>query len=345
MSEPESADLTSAERLQTFVSSAKQSGITDESLVTLLRQHGWSERNAYGALSSYYERTLGLTIPARGPRGEYASEAFMHLIAFISLAFWTTALGQLLFRLIERAYPSNAYYASGTRESVAWELATIIVAFPIFALVSRSIASGLRARPESADSGVRKWLTYLALVIAAIILIGDAVWFISAFLTSALTVPLVLRTLVLTSIAGSIFIYYLGAIRGAATSAARDRLFGGLAGAAAVAGLALGFFSIGAPAHVREVGNDDRRVQNLRGLSLGLHYFAQNKRRLPLNLKALQYDGKDPVTGDSYGYRRLGKTAYELCATFDAADSTPATYPFVHPRGRKCFSLDATLTY
>jgi hypothetical protein len=59
------------------------------------------------------------------------------------------------------------------------------------------------------DSGVRRWLTYIALVIAAIIVITDGVWFIEALIRGELTMRFILDSLVLLVLGGGVFTYYL----------------------------------------------------------------------------------------------------------------------------------------
>jgi hypothetical protein len=44
---------------------------------------------------------------------------------------------------------------------MADELASIIVGFPLFLLVSWGIVRGVRRQPERLESSVRKWLTYI----------------------------------------------------------------------------------------------------------------------------------------------------------------------------------------
>jgi hypothetical protein len=62
------------------------------------------------------------------------------------------------------------------------------------------------------DSGVRKWLTYIALVIAAIVVIGDGVFFINAFLRGELTTRFILDEILLFVLSGGVFGYYLSTI-------------------------------------------------------------------------------------------------------------------------------------
>jgi hypothetical protein len=60
--------------------------------------------------------------------------------------------------------------------------------------------------------------------------------------------------------------------------------------------------------------------------------------------------GRDPATGAPYGYRALDSLRYELCATFDSADSLAGRYDepgrspefWKHGAGTHCYTLRVT---
>ena len=217
----QSKGATSRADLTGFVQTAKKAGVPDDALVALLRHNGWSERRVYAALTDFYEDSLGLRPPGRSGRDGSAREAFLYLLNFITLAFWTIALGQLFYAMINRAFPDRAigvYYSSFLSE-IAFQLATIIVAFPAFLVIRRFIGQELQQRPEAESSPVRLWLTYVALVLAAIIVLSDGIWFLAAFLQGQLTIRFVLDSLVLLVLGGGVFTYYLSGLQKAAPQA------------------------------------------------------------------------------------------------------------------------------
>ncbi len=105
---------------------------------------------------------------------------------FSTLATWASAIGSLIFEFINHWFPDpvsrNLYYDA--RAAMTWQTAAIAVAFPIYVIVMRSILREAAAQPERLQSGVRKWLTYLALL-------GNGgrddlailIWFLDYFLT------------------------------------------------------------------------------------------------------------------------------------------------------------------
>src|SRR5271157_5617175 len=160
-------ELTSkSERLDGFIEAAKSKGASDEFLVNLLREEGWAAKEIYAAFRRRYESLTGLALPARGEgSGESARDAFLYLLAFSTLATWTCALLSLLFTFIDRWFPDPVVagrYYEGSRYEVSSEMACIIVAFPLYLLVMRFILREVEKHPEKVESGVRKWLTYIA---------------------------------------------------------------------------------------------------------------------------------------------------------------------------------------
>jgi Domain of unknown function (DUF5671) len=166
----ESADrMKSSEALYKFLDTARGQGATDETLVGLLRGRGWPEEDVYRALADHYEARGGVAVPAYKRSGS-AKDAFLYLLSFSTLATWTIGLGSVMFTLIERWIRdplTTSYYYSNSYYQMAGSLACIIVAFPVYLFVMRYIVREVDTHPEKLESAVRKWLTYLALLIAA----------------------------------------------------------------------------------------------------------------------------------------------------------------------------------
>lgn len=211
-----SATPSPSDEIIAFVGNAKSHGMTDDFAVSLLRKNGWSDKRIYQAFSTYYAGTLGAPVPKSGGTAEGARDAFYYLINFIALGFWATALGQIFYVLINHWFPDAAqpaYAYRGTlRDQLSWQVAAVIVAFPIFVIAHTAIGRELQHRRDLYDSAIRKWLTYLALVICVVIVALDAIWFVQALLMGQLTVQFVLDSLVLLVIGGGIFTYYQATI-------------------------------------------------------------------------------------------------------------------------------------
>jgi hypothetical protein len=165
--------------VQEFFTSARIQGATDEIIVGLLRGRGWPEEDVYRALADHFEVRSNLAVPVYKRSGS-AKDAFLYLLSFSTLATWTFGLGSVIFTLIDRwikdPLTGSNYYA-GSYYQMADSLACMIVAFPVYLLTMRYITRELEIHPDKLESGVRKWLTYLALLIAALIVVGDLITF------------------------------------------------------------------------------------------------------------------------------------------------------------------------
>jgi hypothetical protein len=210
---------TSKSEIDTFVRVAKERGVEDGALVPLLKQNGWSERRIYRSLTAYYGEFLGIPAPLRSSSGDNARDAFLYLLNFITLSFWTIALGNLCYVLIAHAFPDRVsfnspdVYGYSLMYQISWQLAAIIVAVPAFLAISRVIENELARRPDLIESPIRLWLTYIALVIAATIVLIDGIWFLQALLQGELSIRFFLDSVVLLVLGGGVFAYYFAGLK------------------------------------------------------------------------------------------------------------------------------------
>jgi hypothetical protein len=130
-----------------------------------------------------------------------------------------------------------------------------------------------------------------------------------------------------------------------------NRLFVAATFAIVIAGVAAAFTFLGTPNYERLEAVDEVRVTDLQRIASLLHDKYQNG-----NLPSRLSEGmtlRDPVTKQTYQYRRLDRKHYVLCAVFAAAESSdrgqqyppgaqwlPRDWP--HSAGRACYELDVT---
>jgi Domain of unknown function (DUF5671) len=202
-----------------FINAARAKGATDEFIAKMLKNAGWSQREIERAFYEVYEQLTGLPFPSpRGSAGESARDAFVYLLAFSTLGIWTQALGQLLFIFIEQTFPDTVnsatpFYGSDPSFQIAFCLARLIVAYPVYLLVMRQIVKDLKLYREKSYSGVRKWLTFLTLLIVCLIGIGTLIAFLTSFLRGELTLRFVLKVLVVLLIDGGVLWYYSASLK------------------------------------------------------------------------------------------------------------------------------------
>ncbi|HIK43285.1 MAG TPA: hypothetical protein IGR64_00185 [Leptolyngbyaceae cyanobacterium M65_K2018_010] len=198
-----------------FILSARGQGASDEFISKLLRDYGWPQRDIERAFFEVYETLTGRPLPTpRGGSGEMARDAFFYLLAFITLIVWTQALGEMAFVFIDHLIPDALNRYSGDPSwQVSFALARLIVAYPVYLWLMRQINRDLARNREKYFSGVRKWLTYLTIWVAALIAIGALIVFLSSFLRGELTLRFLLKVLVVLVIDGGVLWYYTAWIR------------------------------------------------------------------------------------------------------------------------------------
>ncbi|UHQ21683.1 DUF5671 domain-containing protein [Lysobacter sp. 5GHs7-4] len=347
------------QELELFVREALMRGQSKEAIAQALGKAGWTAEQTRGMLDAYAD--VGFVVPVPKPRASLsAREAFLYLVLFATLYFVAFSLGSLLFDLINRMWPDAAsgYDASAAilGPSMRWSVAALTIAFPVFAFVSAYLAREVALHPIKRLSPVRRWLTYLTLFVAASVLIGDMTVLVYNLLGGELSVRFVLKVLVVATIAGTAFGYYLRDLRREEVEGAGGRPVGrGLlvsTAAVIVAASVAAIVTTGGPAVQREQRLDARRVQDLTRITYVVNNYVRQHDRLPPDLKALAAQPGmnlsivDPVDGTPYVYRAGEDLDYQLCARFvtDTAsdeDEYGSDSDWLHDVGEHCFDREA----
>lgn len=191
--------------LHLFVKESLAKGQSRAAIKNALSLAGWKEEEAKKALSSFAEVDFPVPVPRRKPYLA-AREAFLYLISFITLYISAFSFGALIFSFTPIWFPDALDYG---RDVSTNTIASLIVAFPIFLVITRALHRGAQMDPERKESRIKKWLTYVTLVVAAAVLIGDSIAVLSSLLGGEVTVRFSLKALTVFLIAGSIFGYYL----------------------------------------------------------------------------------------------------------------------------------------
>ena len=135
-----------------------------------------------------------------------AKDFFLHLGAIAGLYATAIALVNLLFTVIDNAYPAVIEYNYYSSSSISLPVATLIIIFPIFILLSRLVYKTYELEPDKKQLGIRRWLTYITLFVAGIILASDLVTVLYKFLDGQdLTTAFIFKALVVFVLTGAIF--------------------------------------------------------------------------------------------------------------------------------------------
>lgn len=283
-----------------------------------------------------------------------AKDFFLHIASMVALYAAAIALLTLLFQAIDAAFPDQLYqyydyYSSGIRFAIA----TLIIVFPLFLVLSYVIARGYKVEPLKRELGIRKWLTFLTLFVAGAVVIGDLIALLNKFLGGEITSRFAYKVLAVLVVSGMVFGYYLYDLR-RKEGGGKRKLFAITASVVIVASLGWGFFVMGSPVTQRNLRFDERRVQDLQNIQYQIVEYWRSKGSLPestllLNDSIRGYSvPTDPQTKTEYPYTQDGRRSFTLCAEFSlvsAQNRTGASYAYEplgndnweHKAGRQCF--------
>ncbi len=347
--------------LHTFVRDSLARGVPRAAIREALLKAGWPPEEADSALGSWAEVDFPVPVPRRRPYLS-AREAFLHLVLFATLYVIAFNVGAIWFALINwslhdptQMYSTRIPLANAARSAVA----SLVIGLPVFLFVGRVIGRTMAGDPEKRSSRIRKWLTYLTLFLAALVMIGDLIVLVTAVLGGEVAPRFVLKVAVVFAIAGVVFGHYLADLRRdeteGTTARARRQVLGRLGIAGAVVSMAVGLWFVGSPGRERDRQLDTRRVSELRAIADAVDVHWGEHSTLPASLDALIREPRtgltsitDPVTGVPYEYRTIDSVRFVLCAVFAGADSMPDPRSGDPPRfwshgiGRTCYELRAT---
>jgi len=353
-------------QLDSFVRECLGRGIPRGTIRAKLAEAGWASEEVEAALAEYAEVEFEIPVPKRRAYLS-ARETFFYLVLFATLYTSAINAGQILFLLIERMLPDPLWRPETVLEGAARAraaTAALVIAFPVFLLVSRTVGNMVAQEPAKRGSRIRKWLTYLTLFVAAMVLVGNLIVLVRGLLSGEVTLRFALKVLAVFLIAGTVFAHYAGDLRreeGATPlPAAPPGFFARVAAAAGILVMIAGFFAAGSPREARLRKLDLDRIQALRRIAIGLEAYWGRYGTIPADLDSLAYAYEsevpdqativDPVTRERFGYRLLDRAEgkYELCAVFEAADSTGGRGGSIyapsfwnHRVGRHCFEIAA----
>ncbi|NCU41227.1 MAG: hypothetical protein EOM19_00715 [Candidatus Moranbacteria bacterium] len=366
----------------TFVLERIRLGAKKDEIKEQVLAVGWSE-DEFDFAYTQALKDFGIPIPEESLRASFSKKAttlevVLNLFSFILLGTIAIALGTLYFEIIDKYFPdlvidnkSSSFYQSQSKVStsaVHYSIASLIIAFPLFFLVMRIWFRKFRKDEGKTESHLTKWVTYLVLLVASIIIVGDLITIVFTFLQGEMSVRFFLKALVLLVIAGIVFGFYFFERKMVQYKYDIPEktffIFSSSVLALILVAIIMGFFATGSPQTERMRRLDSQRSGDLSSLSSCIEDYANRYKKFPENILALQEASsfrhcsssiKDPETGEFYEYSIKeepknveGEGVYELCASFslvsdDALVGSDYRYNtsdlwYKHGSGRTCFS-------
>lgn len=250
-----------------------------------------------------------------------AFDFFLHLGVIVSLYVAVGFLLNLLFSVINSAYPQIGGYFYNP--SISLQVAALIVLTPVFLVLSYLVSKGEAFNPEKRNLWIKRWSTYLTMFISGVIIVGDLITLIYYFLDGRdLTTSFLLKVLAVFVVLGALFGYYWSNLRSNLSVKTRNlwRIFAVLI---VVVSIVLGFTVIGSPRKQRLMRYDQQKISDLQNIQSQVVTYYQQKGTLPASLDALRdtlsyYSiPNDPQASAPYIYKVNSKMGFELCANFN----------------------------
>lgn len=276
----------------------------------------------------------------------------LQLGSLLALYVSITSLIILIFGVVNLRFPDAAAYsyeAENAREAIRACIATLIVFFPTYLVLTRFSNQMRRKETGGAYTPITRWLVYLSLLVAAGTMLVDLVTLIMFFLDGEITRRFLIKVFALLLVVGTAFHYYVLDVRGYFIKRVDQSIYFGLgAFAFTFAMLGYGFSHIETPQEVREMRLDDQQVADLQNMHYRIQEMYRVNEALPQGLEDLYNGIKAPTAPegrDPYVYEITDDTHYKLCATFAVASeetersvAVPFGYDsWEHGEGYWCF--------
>ncbi len=286
-----------------------------------------------------------------------ALDLFLYLGIAISLIVSVTNLLQIIFAAVDRKFIdilSATKYVDSTQSDVRFAIASLVVMFPIYIVLSWYVSNNIKKYLFKQDITVRKIMIYCTLFAAVLTLIGTLVSTIYTYLGGEISIRFNLKALAVFVVALALFGYYYYTLkRDYAKATILPLLITVITSACVIAAVVWSVSIIGTPAQMRAKKIDSTRLTDISRIQQELFNRVQSSDKLPLVLTELNnaFQGykvpADPLTQVPYGYKVIQQPVvkmnyttnrkdltspaiFELCATFDTVreiDSRGQTVP------------------
>lgn len=258
---------------------------------------------------------------------------FVSLGVIITLITSVSSLLVLFFETLNQKFPDalNSIYQYGYNSynfnSIRQSLATLIIVFPVFFILSyiwKKISNGELGH---IDIIIRKWMVYLILFLASVVVIVDLVTLVRYFVSGEITIRFVYKVLGTAVVALIVGFHYYFELKTEEFGVWKKRigLITGIISIIIVIGLiSLSFCVMGSPTKQRALRFDQRRVKDLQSIQYQVINYWQTFEKLPVAITDLSSPLSgysipiDPEfeKGNKYEYIAKDNLSFELCTTF-----------------------------
>ncbi|OSQ50607.1 hypothetical protein MGEO_11430 [Marivita geojedonensis] len=301
--------------LSHYIRDALQSGQSKDEIAKTLRTADWTETEIDTALAGWGKPDGAGAIP-HPMRSSTARDALFYALLFVVFAMVAGNTLTLLFAQINLWLPDPDEPARYSRlAGLRWSMAALIVFGPVFWWIDRTDRRATATDPARRHGTMRRWLSAIAMLIAVITLLGDALYLIYSWLDGQITLRFLVKSATVALMA-LIVLAYFREDRDLPLPLLPLPAAWGLIALAVVA-LGLAFRAVGGPAQGQMEQRDQWRLSDLRNLSEEIHMCPGiDQNDLPETLEPMTCASNPArLTGfaSSITYTRVGPTEYALC--------------------------------
>ncbi len=301
--------------LSQYIRNALKAGHTKDEIRTTLQAADWTETEIETALAGWMTSADGDTIP-RPIRSSAARDALFYALLFVVFGMVAGNTLTLLFAQINLWLPDpGARQSYSGLSGLRWSMAALIVFVPVFWWIDRKDRHAGKTDPARRHGTVRRWLSAIAMLLAVITLLGDALYLIFNWLDGQITPRFVVKSATVGGMAVIVLTYFredrdLPLARMPLPAAWVLITLAGVA-------LILSFRAVGGPAQGQIEQRDQWRISDL-------HRLTEDIRACPgIDLSNLP-DVLDPMScasnperltgfASAISYQRISATDYMLC--------------------------------
>lgn len=297
-------------------------------------------------------------------QSQNAKFAFYYMLSLVSLIIMAVSVVAIGFQLINKHVPDLLNQFSGVYNDDALKIAisALIIAAPIFYIMIWLIQKSLFVGVLDKEAGVRRWLTYFIMLVAAVVMIVWLIMTINSFLDGELTTKFILKALTAIFISAIIFTFYFYEIRRGQVVGQTSRLiltyFYGSLAIILIAFIAA-LFNVESPTEARNRKLDNTIVMEFDTIDSAINQYYNDKKKMPESLDQLKEDYNyitdetlsDAATAKNYDYKVVADKKYELCATFHRSNKEEKNRQYFemkdrwpHDAGYQCIGQKITVT-
>lgn len=269
-----------------------------------------------------------------------ARNFILQLASLVTLFVSIPAFITLVFGLINIVFPDAAesyWRVESAREGIRISIAVLVIFFPAYLLTTRIVNKSRRSGGALYHT-LTKWLIYLALLVAGLIMLIDLAVVVMTFLNGEITVRFILKAVTVLAVIGAAFYYYLQDAKNFWQDKEKQSIQIGLVALVVVcAFVVIAFTKIETPQEVRDSRIDQEQISDLQVIQNNIEFYYHENQQLPTTLSDVHLQTEltqAPVGRAEYTYKVTDETTYELCAEF-VTSSDNSERPVIAPLDKR----------